>query len=355
MKKLFFLTITLYFSLLSINAQIRVVTGGDVGIGTNSPHASFKATIDGHDKRALYLKSNIGAWGQASQIEVSFKNTTAWAVKYLNKDNFYVAGEGWLFARGKYFGSDSTLKQDIEPISSPLDKISLLRGVYFRYNDKECDTCSNLSDTARYLGFIAQEVEEVVPEAIKVMGDSVMAVSYTSIIPLLLEGIKEQQAAIVTLSNTVSSLESMIYELDLALYHLNSERIPGLEEDVADLRNRLYSCCGEGLMDSTESYHISGKNKKETGNNGHILFQNRPNPYMQETTIEYVLSGDARDVKIFIFDMSGKEIKKYSLPAVKQGKNILTIKGNELSAGMYIYTLVVDGTLINSRQMILSK
>lgn len=51
--------------------------------------------------------------------------------------------------------------------------------------------------------------------------------------------------------------------------------------------------------------------------------------------------------------MQGVEIKSYSLS--QKGKSSLTIHGNELKPGMYMYTLIVDGKIIDSKRMILTE
>ena len=56
--------------------------------------------------------------------------------------------------------SDIRLKENVEPILNAIDKVKELNGVYFNYKDKP--------DMQRLTGVIAQDVEKVIPEAIKV-------------------------------------------------------------------------------------------------------------------------------------------------------------------------------------------
>lgn len=53
-----------------------------------------------------------------------------------------------------------------------------------------------------------------------------------------------------------------------------------------------------------------------------------------------------------IFNAEGKQMK--TVPINDRGDVIVTIGGNELSAGMYFYTLIVDGIVIDTRRMILT-
>ncbi len=82
--------------------------------------------------------------------------------------------------------SDKRFKKNIEYMEGALDKIEKINGVYFKYNeDKE--------DVGRRIGVIAQEVLDVLPEAVdlNVNPDKPMTVRYTDLIPLLINSIKE--------------------------------------------------------------------------------------------------------------------------------------------------------------------
>ena len=89
-----------------------------------------------------------------------------------------------------FFGttSDRNLKENIEPITSALDKVSKINGYTFNYKGND----------ERMAGVIAQEIIEVLPEAVfettdPKTGNTVLAVRYDNIIGLLIEAIKELQ------------------------------------------------------------------------------------------------------------------------------------------------------------------
>jgi hypothetical protein len=81
--------------------------------------------------------------------------------------------------------SDINLKKNIITIDSALEKVINLRGVYFNWKD----TDSGGED--RKIGFIAQEVEGVVPELVHTHKNGLKAVNYKDVTPLLVEAIKE--------------------------------------------------------------------------------------------------------------------------------------------------------------------
>ena len=103
-----------------------------------------------------------------------------------------------------FYSSDRTLKENIKPISNSLEKLNKLTGVSFDWTDQyiadrggEDDYFVRKSD----IGVIAQEVEEVLPEAVATREDGIKAVKYERIIPLLIEAIKELQQQVNDLKN----------------------------------------------------------------------------------------------------------------------------------------------------------
>jgi hypothetical protein len=85
--------------------------------------------------------------------------------------------------------SDSRLKENVEVIENPIEKISKIRGVTFTRNDIE-------NKEKRFSGVIAQEVLEVLPEVVAQGENGYYSVAYGNMIGLLIEAIKEQQKEI---------------------------------------------------------------------------------------------------------------------------------------------------------------
>ena len=90
--------------------------------------------------------------------------------------------------------SDIRLKKNINTLPIALDVIKNLRGVSFEYTEE-----SNMGPGVRF-GFIAQEVQEIVPELVRVRAksDDMLNLNYSEIIPWIVEAIKE-----LTLTNNV--------------------------------------------------------------------------------------------------------------------------------------------------------
>jgi hypothetical protein len=91
--------------------------------------------------------------------------------------------------------SDMRLKTKIGDIQDPIGKLQSLNGFYYEPNEI---AQSYGYEVERRIGLSAQEVKEVVPEAVHdaPIGDGYMAVDYAKLVPVLVEAIKEQQKQI---------------------------------------------------------------------------------------------------------------------------------------------------------------
>lgn len=92
--------------------------------------------------------------------------------------------------------SDARLKDNVEVITNALDKISKVRGVTFTRNDYE-------DKEKRHTGVIAQEILEILPEAVTESSDGIYSVAYGNLAGLFIEAIKEQQKQIDELKKLI--------------------------------------------------------------------------------------------------------------------------------------------------------
>lgn len=84
-----------------------------------------------------------------------------------------------------------------------------------------------------------------------------------------------------------------------------------------------------------------------------ILEQNNPNPFNTSTIIGFYLPTTIATANIYVYDMNGVQLKSYTVS--ERGKSNITIKGTELIASMYLYALIADGKVIDTKRMILTK
>jgi hypothetical protein len=116
-----------------------------------------------------------------------------------------VAGD--IIANSIAGSSDARFKTNVRSISSPLEKVKSLRGVYFNWDQKSFPN-KDFSDKTE-LGFIAQEVEKVLPEVVSKDNspEEYRSVKYDKVVALLVEAIKEQQKQIDSLKLQVKKLQ----------------------------------------------------------------------------------------------------------------------------------------------------
>ncbi|MCK8522611.1 tail fiber domain-containing protein [Aquimarina sp. D1M17] len=98
--------------------------------------------------------------------------------------------------------SDGTFKQNVETIRNPLAAIEALNGVTYDWNAKAKQT-KNVEDKKQY-GFVAQEVEKVIPELAFTDAKGEKSLNYQGLLPILVEAIKEQQQMISRLESKIA-------------------------------------------------------------------------------------------------------------------------------------------------------
>lgn len=213
---------------------------------------------------------------------------------------------------GVYYPSDKRVKQNIEPIVGALDLLQKIQPKTYQFNTTVYPGLNLPANTLQY-GVISQELEQVLPSLVKeapipdgkngFLKETIKAVNYTELIPILIQAIKDQQAQIETLSATIAGQKATDF-------------------------------------------------KAATTQSGGYLAQNVPNPFSASTVIKYELPTGAQKSYIGVYDMNGKELRLFPLSPEKTGS--VTIQGNELMPGMYLYSLIVDGNYFDSKKMILT-
>lgn len=81
------------------------------------------------------------------------------------------------------------------------------------------------------------------------------------------------------------------------------------------------------------------------------LFQNIPNPFNENTIIKYNIPDTFKSAYIMIYDMQGKQLKKYTLT---KGSDQILIQAREFSPGIYLYTLIMNQKEIDTKRMIIT-
>lgn len=310
-----FLLIILVSFTMSSFGQLKVDQYGRIGMGTNYPNSEFKCHIAGNLLLSSYPSNPF--------YELRMKVNNGWPGVEVGSNwdaiAFWATGVDFndVYAAHYLIGSDIRLKTNIVNIKSGLSKVMQIRPVFYNIEDNKFDSTGKLFEKRKpQYGFISQEIEKTLPE-VDITEDikDTKLMDYNQIIPLTVAAIQEQQLIIDSLKNEIKNLSTIIARANLKLYEKNSES--------------------------------TTKN-----NDGNKLYQNNPNPFNQKTEISFTISKqNFESASIIVFDMNGVFIKRIEIQQAGQGS--IEINANELKAGMYIYTLLVNEKEVDTKRMIL--
>lgn len=222
--------------------------------------------------------------------------------------------------------SDRQLKQDVKTIENAGELIRQLEGVTYTFKEKVRNEGRNLP-AGRQIGFIAQDVQKVLPEVVEEDEQGLLGVTYQSLIPLLVEHQKELQ----------TQNDQLVEEIEEV-----KEANEQLAAEMAEIKALLKKIAKDGSVKMVE---LENTNTKE------ILRQNAPNPFSESTTIEYDLPENCAGANLLIQDSSGKLIK--SVENLKTGVGRIEVQAHALTPGMYRYTIVCQGKTLATKSMII--
>jgi hypothetical protein len=192
-----------------------------------------------------------------------------------------------------------------------------------------------------YTGFVAQDVEKAAQsinynfcgvDKPKDDNESFYALRYSDFVAPLVKAVQELSAQNDKLASENQQMQS---QLDVLVRRLNS------------LELAQQQCCNavsQGTVTNSQ-YSVS---------RGVIgLEQNAPNPFNNTTIIRYYIPSNINAAQIIITDANAHVLKNISLNS--KGSGEIAIGAGTLPSGNYIYSLIVDGKKIDSKQMVLTK
>ncbi len=314
---------------------------GNLGIGTTAPPVRLTVVgnenngndgtlwiedpndymiFDGNEqdamKNPLFLNLNSGndTYINAKSGNVGVGTTNTLGLK------FYVRGKTGC-TLGFWSVSDRRYKRDITQIDGAMDKIKALDGKTYKFKRGEINGVSfEEAGEDQQLGFIAQDLEKVFPELVHVDDAGYYAVNYTGLIPVLVEGMKEQENTIATQREEMEEMKTRI------------DRLEALINNMADQQ---------------------GLNKKEnpTTQSTAVLKQNAPNPFNNLTTIQYELPSNVSNASLVVYDFNGNTIRTFNIA----GKGNVEFDASGLTNGTYIYSIIANGESIARQAMVVQK
>lgn len=241
------------------------------------------------------------------------------AGRYAGFFNGQTKVNGNLYATSFVTTSDARLKASITDIKSDaLQKVQTLHPIQFNWREVEdkhtSDTASvktmyfseDIDYNRLHYGFLAQEVQKLFPELVHEDGDGYLSVNYVELIPLLIQAVQELSAELEEIKNATKAKKVVFDDK-----HSDAEAIEA------------------------------------------VLYQNNPNPFTVDTQIEYQLPQTTKSATLYIYNMNGLQVAKY--PISTFGNGYIVVSAGALDAGMYLYSLVADGQVIDTKRMILTK
>jgi len=198
-----------YIGLGALSIDSPGTASGSGSISYNNSTGKFKYTPP--DLSSYATQSYVTNQGYLTSSGTISNATTATTANSLNTSNQYqvaslgigesapsnnnLAVAGSITAGGDitaFYTSDITLKTKIESITGALNKVTSLSGITFNWNDK----AQGKDQERREAGVIAQQIQEVLPEAVATRDNGTLAVRYEQLVPLLIEAIKELKAEV---------------------------------------------------------------------------------------------------------------------------------------------------------------
>lgn len=301
-------------------ALYSLVSGGKA---INAAGVFSATTLSGDDPA-----QNFGIATFASSGDVQTGNFGIYAFAPINANSYAGFFDGNIYATsisgtgGNQITSDVMFKKDVLDINNALSIINQLSPKTFYYKTTDFGRL-NFSNKLQY-GLVAQDVEAVLPELVDnktipskldEFGNEIdpainyKSLNYNAFIGILIAGMQEQQATIENLNARIEQLES------------ETGGIPPQ----------------------------SGNNFNSALKNEAILYQNTPNPFTNETTINYYLPENTQKAEIVLYDSYGKAIKTINLTAKGNGNTVVTLSSQ--ADGIYSYSLVIDGKVNDAKKM----
>ncbi len=180
----------------------------------NSGKALWRLYADQRGATDLFGISNVYAGGSRNVLQIDTNGNIA--MSGAPSAMFKLDVNGPMRTIGPVnITSDRRYKQDIQPLKGALEKVSRLRGVSYDWN-RAAFPDKNFSDR-RQLGFIAQDVQEVLPELVTADSQGYLSVAYTAAVPVLVEAVKEQQQQVKELRAENAELKARLDRLEQAM------------------------------------------------------------------------------------------------------------------------------------------
>ena len=164
--------------------------------------------------------------------------------------------------------------------------------------------------TKQHYGLDADQLEEVFPDLVYDNEDGSKSINYVEMVPILVQAINELNAKVEQLEGGSAANKPVTR---------GATNVDGMGENVVVLS----------------------------------LGQNKPNPFGATTSIEVSVPEDVQKAFIYVYDLQGKKVDQVDI--IARGKQTIQVDAATLSDGMYLYSLIADGKVVETRRMIIEK
>jgi microcystin-dependent protein len=261
--------------------------------------------------------------------------------------------------------SDVNFKSNVSEDVHGLEFILKLRPVTYNLNmdaianfygtspeDRDMDSEAARAQEVQ-TGFIAQEVETAAQElGYEFSGvdapqgpEDHYGLRYAQFVVPLVKAVQEQQA-------TIEAQEARLTALEQG--QLSEEELEEIKQDVRDELKEEYDvemdAMKAAILTLSNCCSNNGLNVEPQNNNGNFLYQNVPNPFLDRTTIPYRL-GETGLATIAIFKEDGTLVTTLVSEVQEPGEYTVDWDAKDAAAGVYVYTLTVNNTLISLRMI----
>lgn len=200
MKRSFF-TLAIVLLAVAAQAQIKVHDNGHVSLGCLTHAFGVQVQPSGY---TYFRTQDNTSWSWATLSHANDSVQKHWIVSFPKRNpnhTFFVTGEGSVYRNGALTLADPGLNSYNDRISDAGLILDNITGYYYTRND-EGDK-GKREDARRRIGVSAEEVKEVLPEAVEADEDGFLYVNYDALTVFLIEAVKEQRQEIIELRKTL--------------------------------------------------------------------------------------------------------------------------------------------------------
>lgn len=319
-------------TLLVLGSNDNIGTGAIIALGDFGPKSknTFWGEYGNTDSDQLWFQGRLGyylTYGEQASTVVSYYDPA--------KNSNFVFNTN-LRVNGVNITSDARMKDNIQPIENPIDILSKVDGVSYTYrlseikNNRESkeNAFSETSETTtivdgaltekelrneqikkeieerekaeanrKRIGFMAQDIQKVLPELVQTDEKGIMSIDYIGFIPLIVESLKQMQQTIQDQQKEIETLQSLLPPETKSMFRSTSN------EEVS-------------VVEGAKLYNRAG------------------------ASVAYTLPAVYTTACLRVFDISGRMLKKVDLTS---DNSIVELVSSEIGYGTFIYALFVDG------------